>query len=292
MSAPDDAGLIRLRQALRKLTVLWPAMYPDAPTAIRLGTIGRSRIQPLPIPVPVMPSADGTGMDVAKMLAQWALVVADDLDLHPTVRCSKPEWHGGLVPLPRGHYGPQQWVERVRVCGCGIAPKSTNLDHRLPATDTVAVVRFLTTHADYLATIDDAVDEIATAAAVVERIAEPPSPLEFVGQCDVCKGDLRSRDGGRALCRDCGNIVDADATRDRLVTESEQRIMPAAEIVTLAPRLWPDARVTHVHLHRWVKRGDLISPGQVMCDDGIMRPGYRVKDVAILAARHASRRSA
>lgn len=226
MSEPeprDDAA--RIRQALWTIRMCWPQMLPLAPRPPRAGIVGRAPDVPLPVPVSIL---DLRALTLSR-LASWALVVADDQDLH------------------------------------------TSLD----GADALGLCRFLDTHADYLAAhpaAGDVLDELGDSARRCDRVVDHPGPLEFVGRCEVCSGDLRARSGGNALCRDCGASVDPVTTRESLVRQAEDRLLTAAEIVRLAHRLW-DQPVTHVHLSRWVKRGLLPVKGRTPDEHALHRIG-------------------
>lgn len=173
---------------------------------------------------------------------------------------------------------------------CLLVIEDQDLHPRLDGLDAVGMARFLDTHADYLAShpaAEDVVDELGESARKIDRVVDRPGPLEFVGRCEVCGGDLRARDKSAALCRDCGASVDAAATREQLTREAEDRLMTAAELVAIAHRLW-DEPVTHVRISRWVKSGQLSTHGHVQ--DGERKYAlHRVGDVSVLVARQTTR---
>lgn len=151
--------------------------------------------------------------------------------------------------------------------------------------DAPAMAGFLTIHADYLGEHDagaDAAAELADSARKVIGICEPRGALEFVGPCE-CGGDLRARPGEAATCKTCHVKVDAQATRDQLVREAEDRLLTAAELVAIAHRLW-DHPVSHVRISRWVSAGDLVQHGSIARGERVM-PTYRVGDVGNLLDR-------
>lgn len=266
-----------LRRACFTLASSWGLMLPNGPRTQTAGIIGRSgeRIDP------VSPYLLGLRRVIAEQLAGWVLVIAEERDLRPTWRC--PSWRWSL-----------RKGGSARLCACGEAPGHPLVEgrHRLSALDVVRMARFVDTHAEWLAAHEagqDAADELTASAEKVSSVIEPPGAREFVGRCSVCQGDLRARDGAAALCRECGTIVDTATYRDQAVRQAEDRLMTAAEIVRLAPRMW-DHPVTHVHLSRWATRREIVPHAHTFGPDP--RPMYRVGDVRDLVTRHAERRGA
>lgn len=156
--------------------------------------------------------------------------------------------------------------------------------------DAVAMAAFLTIHAQWLAEHEPTAGPALTGHAnKIKGVVEPPGSAEFVGRCEVCDGDLRARDREAATCRDCGTMVDTATWREAATEEAQDRLLTAAEIVALAPRMW-DHPVTHVHLSRWAKRSELIPHAHTFGPDP--RPMYRVGDVRELVTRHAGRKRA
>lgn len=182
---------------------------------------------------------------------------------------------------------------RSRLAGwCLVVIDDLDLHPSLDGQDAVGMARFLDVHAGYLAqheAVEDVIEELADSERRCERIAEPPGALEFVGRCQVCDGDLRARQGGAALCRDCGQLVDAQTTREQLTREAEDRLMTASELVEIAHRLWDDP-VTLVRINRWAKGGHLLAHGTKPMGERSL-PLYRVGDVATALARMNTRRA-
>lgn len=193
------------------------------------------------------------------------------------------------LPIPP-HILDARALTLGRLAGwCLVVIEDRELNTALDGLDVVGMARFLDVHADWLAGHDAAdvvLDELSDAARRILRIVEPRGALEFVGPCEVCGDDLRAHPGSSAVCRGCRVVVDAVATREALLREAGDRLMTAAELVTLAPRLW-DVQVSFMRINRWVRAGRLVAHGER--ED---RPVYRVGDVAGLVSEIPERRSA
>lgn len=167
-----------------------------------------------------------------------------------------------------------------------IVADDLDLHTSLDAYDVPAVCGLLLTHADYLAehpASEDCLEELADSARRCIGIAEPPGAREFVGRCGICEGDLRAYHRGPAVCSDCRAVVDPETIRESVMEAALDRTYTAAEVVSLAHRLW-DYPVTHVHVSRWVKRGRLLP-----VTEHEIPARYRMRDVAALVEEHHRR---
>lgn len=123
------------------------------------------------------------------------------------------------------------------------------------------MANLLSTHADWLAeheAAEDALAELEDTARRCQSIAEPHAALKFAGTCDVCGDDLMG-DGRTARCKGCKQVVDAETQRLKVADAVRDRLLTAAEIVTLSPSL--GHRVGHTQVNRWAARGLLAHRG-------------------------------
>lgn len=122
----------------------------------------------------------------------------------------------------------------------------------IPEDTLLAVSRWLMWRVDGLALHDigaDAVDEITSAVAHCHRLIDRPADRQYLGQCQTCAivgddGRLYGRPGGAlARCNICGDTIDAEQLRTKLLAELDDRLCTAAEVAHLATYLGlPDDR--------------------------------------------------
>ena len=152
------------------------------------------------------------------------------------------------------------------------------LNARVDGHDALAMAKLLKTHADWLAdheASEDVLSELEDSARRCQAIAEPHAALKFAGSCDVCGGDLMS-DGRIARCRGCKQVVDGETQVERVRAAVRDRLMTAAELITLSPQV--GKRLHRFQFDRWVKAGKIASHATNL--DG--KPMYPVSDFLTL----------
>ena len=152
--------------------------------------------------------------------------------------------------------------------------------HRgLPADDLPAISRWLMWRVDGLSLHDigaAAVDEITSAVAHCHRLIDRPADRQFLGNCDTCdEGRLYARPGGAmARCNTCGDMVDAEGLRERLLAELDDRLCTAAEIAHLSTYLGlrADREQVRKRINQWHKR-ERITAEHAFSPDPVFRFG-------------------
>ena len=120
----------------------------------------------------------------------------------------------------------------------------------------------------------EAFDELAYAAALVERAVDIPGARVYAGPCDVCGKDLYAEPGAAHVsCRPCGIQLDMEIRRGWLLKTAEDRLEGAATCARVLTGF--GERVTPELIRQWAKR-KVITP-RVMDPNG--QPLYRVGDV-------------
>lgn len=148
-----------------------------------------------------------------------------------------------------------------------------------PEDDLTAISRWLMWRVDGLSLHDigaEAVEEIVSAVAHCHRLIDSPPQRQYLGVCDQCDdGRLYARPGGRwARCNACDAATEADAIRDRLLGELDDRLCTAAEIAHLSTYLGLKADRTQVRkrINQWHKR-ERITAEHAFAPDPVFRFG-------------------
>lgn len=144
-----------------------------------------------PIPADVL----SLRRDTIDALTSWALLVAEERDLHPTTPCPRLD----TLPVTLGpacqdceHASCSRTTPQT-VCGCG---RGGGTEHPLDNRDAPALVAFLSAHAEWLAGHEagaDAIVELGRLAAMLEQVAKQSRPARVrVGACPEvdCIGEL------------------------------------------------------------------------------------------------------
>ncbi len=137
--------------------------------------------------------------------------------------------------------------------------------HGLPTDTLTAMSRWLMWRVDGLALHDigpEAVDEITSAVAHCRRLIDRPLDRQFLGRCEQCEkvgdeGRLYARPGSiLATCNNCGDVIDAERLKTRLLAELDDRLCTAAEIAHLSTYLGLDANRDQVRkrINTWHRR--------------------------------------
>jgi hypothetical protein len=135
----------------------------------------------------------------------------------------------------------------------------------LPVDELTAISRWLLWRVDGLSLHDigaEAVDEITSAVAHCHRLIDRPADRQFLGRCEPCEavgheGRLYARPGGSlARCSVCGDTVDAERLREKLLHDLDDRLCTAAEIAHLSTYLGLQAGREQVRkrINQWHKR--------------------------------------
>lgn len=111
----------------------------------------------------------------------------------------------------------------------------------IPEDTLPAISRWLMWRVDGLALHDigaEAVDEITSAVAHCHRLIDRPADRQYLGQCECGEGRLYARpSGAMARCNTCGQVIDADTLRRKLLAELDDRLCTASEIAKLSTYL-------------------------------------------------------
>lgn len=135
----------------------------------------------------------------------------------------------------------------------------------LPADNLPALSRWLLWRVDGLSLLDigpEAVDEITDAVKRAHRQVDRPADRQYLGNCDICpEGRLYARPGGSwARCDTCDQATEAQAIRDRMLRELDDRLCTAAEIAHLSTYLGlvADRETVRKRINQWASRGKLV----------------------------------
>jgi hypothetical protein len=201
-----------LAEACWTIAADWDASLHGKRETPGVGFVRGTREAPLPVPVATLDDRAET----CGRLMGWALMVAEELDLQPTTRCETPRRTVRVPFLP------------VNVCGCGYdggtALVDGNRHRRLRGDDAVGLARFVSTHAQWLASHEagsEAAREITDSARKIARLAHPerrdyvvigdcPETVALNGESVACGGQIRAK------------MVQADGPEHPGLSEAEQ----------------------------------------------------------------------
>ena len=136
----------------------------------------------------------------------------------------------------------------------------------LPDDNLPALSRWMLWRVDGLMLHDigfDAVEEITSAVAHCHRLIDRPADRQYLGNCqeDDCLGRLYARPGATtARCDSCRTPVQADAIRERLLAELDDRLCTASEIARLSTYLGlkADREQVRKRINQWNVRGLIV----------------------------------
>lgn len=174
--------------------------YPGTadPPRTAVSTIRSAPGSKPPIPADVL----SLRRETVDTLTSWALLVAEERDLRPDIKCARPR------DVPPSIQGPAcatcdhdscQQARPYLACGCSRDPGRRLPDsgaHRLNAEDVPALISFLSTHAAWLAghvAALDAIAELSRIAYALEEVIRQSRPASVrLGDCPEvdCGGQL------------------------------------------------------------------------------------------------------
>ena len=133
------------------------------------------------------------------------------------------------------------------------------------------------------------VDTLASWHAACLWVIDRPAQRQYLGDCSAthelipCPGAVYGRASKpEAKCDTCGATYQADARREQLLKELDDKVCTAAEIAHLSTYLGLDISREQVRkrINQWHKRGQIARKG------GDLDPTFRFGDALALLAKH------